>query len=102
LLDRLMNETTRIAAIKTFISIAGESTGGCHLDPILADSISTLASFLRLQSRSVKQSALEALEIVIRNHGQKPTEPGPLYASVIQEVAPLISDKDLHLCHLSL
>jgi cullin-associated NEDD8-dissociated protein 1 len=102
LLDRLMNETTRIAAIKTLIMIAGESTGGCHLDPILADSISTMASFLRLQSRSLKQSALEALEIVIRNHGHKLADREQLFASVVQEVAPLISDKDLHLCHRSL
>ena len=102
LLDRLKNETTRIAAIKTFISIAGEASGGCHMDPILADSISTMASFLRLQSRSLKQSSLEALEIVIRNHGQKLADCQELYASVVQEVAPLISDGDLHLCHLSL
>jgi cullin-associated NEDD8-dissociated protein 1 len=101
LLDRLKNETTRIAAIKTLSSIAASS--GCNLSPILTDSIATLASFLRLQSRSLKQSSLEALDIVIKNHGAAAEfTDGQLYSTVLQELASLIVDKDLHLTHLSL
>jgi cullin-associated NEDD8-dissociated protein 1 len=126
LLERLKNETTRIAAIKTLSTIAAppmltanssaaagdadamsvdEGTGAkIDLSPILAESISTMASFLKLQSRSLKQSSLEALDTVVTNHGSAYAElaNGELYGTVLQELAPLIVDSDLHLSHLSL
>lgn len=120
-LERLKNETTRIAAIKTLSAIAAASSGGgadadtdtddamdvdgkIDLSPILADSVSTMASFLKLQSRSLKQSSLEALDTIVTNHGSAYLElaNGELYAMVLQELAPLIVDSDLHLSHLSL
>jgi cullin-associated NEDD8-dissociated protein 1 len=70
LLDRLKNETTRISAIKTLSSIASASSSGGNsmeehdridLSPIMADSITTMASFLKLQSRSLKQHSLESV-----------------------------------------
>ena len=112
LLERLKNETTRIAAIKTLSSIAAASSAPpagedamevdkkIDLSPILDESISTMASFLKLQSRSLKQSALEALDTVVTNHGSDSN--GELYAMVLEELAPLIVDSDLHLSHLSL
>ena len=117
LLERLKNETTRIAAIKTLSTIAAASPPGSDdamavdgattkidLSPILAESISTMASFLKLQSRSLKQSSLEALDTIVTNHGSAYAElaNGELYAMVLQEVAPLVVDSDLHLSHLSL
>lgn len=113
LLERLKNETTRIAAIKTLSSIAAASSapptgedamdvdkqGKIDLSPILVESISTMASFLKLQSRSLKQSSLEALDTIVTNHG---SGDGELYGMVLQELAPLIVDTDLHLSHLSL
>jgi len=116
-LDRLKNETTRIIAIKTLSAIAASSSGSAdgtdmqdgagervNLSPILKESISTMASFLKYQSRSLKQSSLEALDIVITNHGSSDPDlaSGELYASVLQEFASLIVDSDLHLSHLSL
>lgn len=114
LLERLKNETTRIAAIKTLSSIAAASSappagedamevdkqGKIDLSPILDESISTMASFLKLQSRSLKQSSLEALDTIVTNHGSASN--GELYAMVLEELAPLIVDSDLHLSHLSL
>jgi cullin-associated NEDD8-dissociated protein 1 len=113
LLDRLNNETTRIAAIKTLSSVAsasGSASGSnsmeedrIDLSPILADSITTMASFLKLQSRSLKQHSLESLGIVVTNHGSSSElADGTLYATVLQDFAPLIVDDDLHLSHLSL
>ncbi|CAB9496167.1 Cullin-associated NEDD8-dissociated protein [Seminavis robusta] len=119
LLERLKNETTRIAAIKTISAIAASSgspgvgeedamdvdrQGKIDLSPILVDSISTMASFLKLQSRSLKQSSLEALDTIVTNHGSAYAElaNGELYAMVLQELAPLVVDSDLHLSHLSL
>jgi cullin-associated NEDD8-dissociated protein 1 len=107
LYDRLTNETTRIAAMKAYAMIAesppSAMTGsGCQLHSILYDSISTMASFLKLQNRGLKQSSLETLNVIISNHGQNATNPKELYPVVAQALAPLISDRDLHLCHLSL
>jgi cullin-associated NEDD8-dissociated protein 1 len=128
LLERLKNETTRIAAIKTLSTIAAAAAAAAagsnsnrsddamavdnddaanvkiDLSPILVDSISTMASFLKLQSRSLKQSSLEALDTIVTNHGSAYAElaSGELYAMVLQELAPLVVDSDLHLSHLSL
>ena len=55
--------------------------------------------FLKLQSRSLKQSSLEALDTIVTNHGSGDEA---LYATVLTELAPLIVDSDLHLSHLSL
>jgi hypothetical protein len=73
------------------------------LSSILADSISIMASFLKLQSRSLKQHSLESLDIIVKNHGSSSLlADGSLYSSVLKEFAPLIVDNDLHLSHLSL
>lgn len=102
LLDRLKNETTRIAAIKTLASIAAAESG-CSLASILGESVQTLASFQRLQSRSLKQSALEALDIIVQKDGAAPEfANGELYSSVLRELAPHITDRDLHLSQCSL
>ena len=115
LYDRLTNETTRIAAMKAYAMIAeplpsstmagavgGSGGGACQLHSILDDSISTMASFLKLQNRGLKQSSLETLNVIISNHGSNVTNPNELYPTVVQALASLISDRDLHLCHLSL
>lgn len=95
LLDRLKNENTRIEAIKTMSSIA---KSGCDLKLILPDSIETMASFLRLQSRSLKQVTLEALIVI----AEKTEGSAALYSSVLPDIAPVIADRDLHLSHLGL
>ena len=113
LLDRLKNETTRIAAIKTLsaISAASQDIAGSDamtddnkidLSPILAESIETMASFLKLQSRSLKQSSLEALDIVVTNHGVSDEQSTTMYTMVLQELSHLVVDSDLHISHLSL
>ena len=99
LLERLKNETTRIAAIKTISVIAGASSE-LDLSPILSDSIETMSGFLKLQSRSLKQSALQALDTVLTHHGAADSQ--DLYALVLQELAPLVVDSDLHISHLAM
>ena len=104
LLERLRNETTRMAAIKTLSAIASASQ--IDLSPILADGITTLAGFLKLHapSRSLKQSSLEALDIVLTHHGVNDNDDtmSELYGMVLQELSNLVVDTDLHLAHLSL
>ena len=111
ILERLRNETTRIAAIKTLSTVASasgvdsmEDDEKVDLSLILGDSVSEMASFLKQQSRSLKQSALEALDIVVTNHGSEDPSlaDGQLFSTVLRELADLIVDSDLHLSHLSL
>ena len=110
LLERLKNETTRIAAIKNLSTIAASSgvdsmddSDAIDLSPILSESISTMSSFLKLQSRSLKQTTLEALDIIVTNHGKYDEfADGSLFSSVIEDITPLVVDSDLHLSHLGL
>ncbi|KAL7566739.1 hypothetical protein ACA910_017789 [Epithemia clementina (nom. ined.)] len=110
LLERLKNETTRIAAIKNLSIIAAasgdnsmEDSASIDLSPILAESISAMSSFLKLQSRSLKQSTLEALDIIVTNHGSyEQFRDGELFSSVVKDMTSLIVDSDLHLSHLAL
>ena len=110
LLERLKNETTRIAAIKNLSIIAAasgdnsmEDSSAINLSPILAESITAMSSFLKLQSRSLKQSTLEALDIIITNHGSyEEFRGGELFSSVVQDITHLVVDSDLHLSHLAL
>jgi cullin-associated NEDD8-dissociated protein 1 len=99
LLERLKNETTRIPAIKTLSTVASAPV---PLTNILDDAIATLASFLKLQSRSTQQSALAALDIVLTHHGSASLPSEDQYTAVLTDLAPLIVDTDLHLSNLSL
>ena len=104
LLERLRNETTRIAAIKTLSTIAeGQKAGSpvVDLSPILADALTSMASFLKLHSRSLRQTSLECMDIVTINHGAGLAD-GALFSSVVQEFTPLVADADLHVAHLAL
>ena len=109
MLERLRNESTRIAAIRTLSSIAsaGSSDGMDESSPvdlstILTDAISTMSSFLKLQSRSTKQVALEALDVVVSHHGSAEAfSDGTLYSGVVEDLAPLIAESDLHISHLA-
>ena len=106
LLERLKNETTRIAAIKTISAIAASSSGDDKIDlsGILGEMIESMAGFLKLQSRSLKQNSLEALGIVITNHGSSiPSDTSEaLYSMVLLELSNLVVDSDLHISHLAL
>ncbi|CAJ1966530.1 unnamed protein product [Cylindrotheca closterium] len=103
-LERLKNETTRISAIKTLSSICdtnpASTQGKIDLSSMLRESIETMAGFLKLQSRSLKQSSLEALDTMIKNHGAGDDK--ALYSRVLEDLAHLIADSDLHISHLSL
>jgi hypothetical protein len=110
LLERLRNETTRIMAIKTLGTIAEASAAGedkLDLSCILADTIEAMAGFLKLQSRSLKQNSLEALDIAIIHHGSSIVSTDPaaaqtLFTMVLVELSNLVTDSDLHISHLSL
>lgn len=100
LLDRLGNETTRISAMRTLLNIA-KAEDKVDLTSILTDATATIVGFLKLQSRSSKQSALEALNVIVKNHGSHDVfADGSFYTGALQEF--VIDDTDLHLSHLAL
>ena len=109
--EKLGNETTRIAAIKTLSKISASPTASSMTDTnkidlssILGDSITIMGSFLRQQNRTLKQHSLEALNTMITNHGSGDASlaDGELLSTVVQELAALVVDSDLHLSQLSM
>jgi cullin-associated NEDD8-dissociated protein 1 len=101
LLERLQNETTRVAAMKTLSQVAASQK--VDVSPILSDAMSALADVLKLASRTLKQTSLETLDVLVVNHGSYGgLQGGELYSGVVKDLAALIVDSDLHLSHLSL
>ncbi len=68
-LDRLRNEVTRTAVLKA-LGFVAESHLPLDLTPILGLAVEELGSFLRQQSRSLKQAALSTLIGLVKYHGQ--------------------------------
>jgi len=106
LLEKLKNETTRIAAIKTLsmIGAAAQSNEALDLSPIMNASLSQLALLLRQQSRGLKQTSLQCLDTLVLCLGSDNNvdmDDG-LFDSVLKDLGDIIADTDLHVCYLSL
>ena len=104
LLERLKNETTRVAAIRCLSKIgdAAQSNDDLDLSPIMNEALSQLALLLRQQSRGLKQTSLECLLVLcLGADGDVEMDDG-LFDSVLKDLGDIISDTDLHICHLSL
>ncbi len=102
LLERLKNETTRILAIKTLSSVSSSNPDLGFGDGILKDLIEAMAGFLKMSSRSLRQTSLEALDVVVTHHGPTIVDETSLYSSLLSELADLVIDSDLHISHLAL
>lgn len=106
-LERLKNETTRIAAIKALsrISAAAHSNENLDLSPIMSATLSQLALLLRQQNRGLKQTALQCLDTLVLCLGSNDSDvdmDDGLFDSVLKDLGNTIADIDLHVCHLSL
>jgi len=107
ILERLKNEITRVAALKTLSAIASAGcapAGGTKIDLscILSDAITELSALLRQQSRGLKQGTLETLKVLIDGHGTNKCIENGLLQLVLKETGAIISDSDLHVSHLGL
>jgi len=100
LLDRLRNEITRVVTVKAFDTLC-TSTYKIDLSTVLADILKELATFLKKQNRQLKQSTLIALQKLVKKYGKSKAASG-LYKELLECLAKLINDSDLHLSHLSL
>lgn len=98
LLDRVKNESSRIAALRAFERIATTEPPkrefASSAAPLLAVE---LVALLRQQSRDVRQHALSCLVAMVSHY-----QPSNLEGLLV-EVAQIIAEgKDSHLCHLAL
>jgi len=103
ILLRLKNETTRLHAIRSISSFAVEKnpgSGKIDMSPIITEVVTELSSLLRQNSRSIKQSSLQCLSLVVRSQS-KGLDVGIL-GNVVKELSANIVESDLHVSHLCL
>ena len=98
-LSRLRNEITRTPMMRALIAISA-STLKIDLSSVLSDIVAELSSFLRQNSRSLKQDAVEALISIIKKYGQ--TFSISAFENMIKESGSLLVDTDLHMANLVL
>ncbi|KAG9412449.1 Cullin-associated NEDD8-dissociated protein 1 [Aphanomyces cochlioides] len=97
--ERMQNEITRIAAMKS-LGVIARSRLNLDLSIILSDAVTCLAQLLRQQSRTLKQTALDTLIALVVSKGS--SIPLPILCETVREAAGLISDSDLQLSQLAL
>ncbi|XP_066101626.1 cullin-associated NEDD8-dissociated protein 2 isoform X1 [Saccopteryx bilineata] len=98
LLDRLRNEITRLPAVKALTLVAA-SPLRLDLQPILAESLPILASFLRKNQRALRLATLAALDALAQ--GQGPSLPSSAVQVVLAELPALVSESDMHVAQLA-
>jgi cullin-associated NEDD8-dissociated protein 1 len=104
LLERLKNDTTRVAAIKTLsvIAEAAQKDSALDLKPIMNASLLQLSGMLRQSHRGLKQNSLECLDrlgLCLGEENGTDMDDG-LFDSVLEDLGKMISPADLHLCSL--
>lgn len=98
-MERLLNEVTRLSAVKALNMIAA-SPLHVDLSPILANVIPTLGSFLRKNQRALKLNSLTLLDTLVANYSQY-FNPDVLKTAT-SEIPQMLSESDLHVAQLSL
>lgn len=96
LLSLLKNEMSRLSTIKTLSVIKNVDIEVTTLNACLAE----LAGFLRKSHRPLRQAALTTLKDLVVCQGPKIDTAH--YTKIMEELAPLLSDQDLHLSYLAL
>lgn len=104
LLERLKNDTTRMAAIKTLSVIADAAKKSNELDltPIMNEALGQLSSMLRQQHRGLRQGALECLDRLVLCLGPESdvVMDDGLFDCVLEDLGKMITPTDLHMCSL--
>lgn len=97
--DRLKNEITRLYAVRAFGEIA---LSDVDLSSVVIDITKDLTSFLRQQSRPLKQSSISTLEVLMERYSPEVIpQLQELHADIIKELHNLVVGSELHLSHLS-
>lgn len=98
LLDRLRNEITRLPAVKA-LTLVAVSPLRLDLQPILADALPILASFLRKNQRALRLATLAALDALAQSQGLN--LPPSAVRSVLAELPTLVNESDMHVAQLA-
>lgn len=98
LLDRLRNEITRLPAVKA-LTLVAVSPLQLDLQPILAEALPILASFLRKNQRALRLATLAALDALAQSQGL--SLPPPAVRAVLAELPALVSENDMHVAQLA-
>lgn len=99
-MERLQNETTRLAVLKAFTIIASQKVPVKYLHGVLSPATNAFSQFLRQQSRTLKQAAIDVLKAFVQEYGETMAS-RELFGGTIQEASNLISDKDLHVSDMT-
>ncbi|EHB14298.1 Cullin-associated NEDD8-dissociated protein 2 [Heterocephalus glaber] len=98
LLDRLRNEITRLPAVKA-LTLVAMSPLQLDLQPILAEVLPILASFLRKNQRALRLATLAVLDALAQSQGH--SLPPPAVRTVLAELPALVSESDMHVAQLA-
>ncbi|KAM9185645.1 cullin-associated NEDD8-dissociated protein 2 isoform 2-T2 [Dugong dugon] len=98
LLDRLRNEITRLPAVKA-LTLVAMSPLRLDMQPILAEALPILASFLRKNQRALRLATLAALDALAQSQGL--SLPPPAILAVLTELPALVSESDMHVAQLA-
>ncbi|XP_030163305.1 cullin-associated NEDD8-dissociated protein 2 [Lynx canadensis] len=98
LLDRLRNEITRLPAVKA-LTLVASSPLRLDLQPIVAEALPILASFLRKNQRALRLATLAALDALTQSQGL--SLPPCAVQAVLAELPALVSENDMHVAQLA-
>ncbi|XP_004395704.1 PREDICTED: cullin-associated NEDD8-dissociated protein 2 isoform X3 [Odobenus rosmarus divergens] len=98
LLDRLRNEITRLPAVKA-LTLVAVSPLRLDLQPVVAEALPILASFLRKNQRALRLATLAALDALAQSQGL--SLPPAAVQAVLAELPALVSESDMHVAQLA-
>lgn len=98
--DKLNNETTRLTCVKALIKIAN-SPAPMSLHHIFPKAFSTLAPFLRKNSRPLKINTLILIENVVRRSADL-LDNESVKSGFLEDIPSLINESDLYVSQLAL
>ena len=100
-LQRLESEVTRMSALRA-LAVVASSPLCLDLTTIIPKATSLLSSFLRQQSRVLKQSTLQCIDALINATHLQSSLSLLQVKTILTDISTLISDTDLHLTQMSL
>lgn len=98
LLERMRNELTRLACVRSFDTVAVLAQNKNDYKPGLVDDVALeLAAQLRKASRSLRGSSLSALRMLAANNASRSSLADATIASIVESLIPLLQAEDLHM-----
>ena len=98
LLDRLRNETTRLAAVRAIDAIAASVSGSIQLEPQWVRDVAVeLSAQLRKANRSLRGSSVHALRNLTQSHAIKGSLDDATIRTLVTELQPVVNSADTHL-----